>query len=272
MSDAQGLTTDTAPPGGLVGDGVVSTPPGDPAGAAPASAPAGTPDVLAEPPTDQAVFPRSYVESIRREAQTYRGRAQEYDDVFGRYEPQDRDVWFNLARTWESDPSRAAQIMQQIANGVLGETEQKDDKVAEPEVVREYGDQDDPNELTPERVQQMMEEAFQTREQRAAEQKAIDDVMGEVRAAGYDPNTAEGFMVLWNANNQTNGDIKAAAEMVQTYRQTIVDEYVQGRSSGRVAMPSASGGVQATPNGEPIRNFDDARRAADRFLQERRGA
>ena len=78
-------------------------------------------------------------------------------------------------------------------------------------------------------------------------------------------------MVLWNANHETGGDIAKAAEMVKTYRQGVIDEYVQGRSSGRVALPT-SGGVQATGQAAPITNFDDARRAADRYLQERRGA
>jgi hypothetical protein len=118
----------------------------------------------------------------------------------------------------------------------------------------------------------MIEAGFQTREQAAAEQRAIDSVMSEVREQGYDPNTAEGFMVLWNANNQTGGDIKAAAEMVKGYRQAIIDEYVQNRSSGRVALPSTNGGVQATSAPGEITNLEDARRATDAFLRERRGA
>jgi uncharacterized protein (UPF0335 family) len=250
MSD-QGLTTDTAPP-------------------VEAFAPAPAPDLLADPSPEQAVFDRGYVESIRKEAQRYRGEAQraaQYE-VFDQYEDQDRQVWIDLARTWAEDPSRAAQVMQSIARGVLGEPQQEPEMTDYQTPPIEAPSDD---ELTPSRVKELIEETFRTRDERAAEQAAIDNVMSEVREHGYDPNTAEGFMVLWNANNQTNGDIAAAAEMVKGYRQSIIDDYVQGRSSGRIAMPTPAG-VQGQANAEPIKNLDDARRAADAFLRERRGA
>ena len=272
MTDTQGLTTDTAPIGAAaVSTGASSAP--DPAGAVSAPAPAGTTDVLAEPPVDQAVFPRSYVESIRQEAARYRNEARTYQ-VFEQYEPQDRDVWINLADTWARNPAQAAQIMQQIATGVLGEQEPvTDNSPPRYEAGAPNGDVSGDDGLTDdERMQKLIDSTLAQRDQAAAEQQAIDQVMRDVRDAGFDPNSAEGFMVLWNANNQTNGDIAQAAEMVRGYRQSIIDDYVQGRSSGRVAMPTPGQGVQATSAGEPITNFEDARKAADNFLRERRGA
>ena len=267
MSDT-GLTIDSAPPA----EAFSSTPVGD----APAGTTSATPasDPLADPTPEQAVFDRGYVESIRKEAQRYRGEAQtaaaraaQYDEVYGQYAPEDQAIWFDLARTWQQDPARAAQIMQQIATGVLGEGQpEMTDYRNEPEQ-QQFEDEG----LTPDKVQAMIDAQFQTREQAAAEQRAVDSVMAEVRAAGYDPDSAEGFMVLWNANHETGGDITRAAEMVKGYRQSVIDEYVQGRTSGRAAMPAASG-VQADSAPAPITNFDDARRAADRFLQGRRGA
>ena len=211
-----------------------------PVGEAPAgltsATPAGAPsDPLADPSPEQAVFDRGYVESIRREAQRYRGEAQtaaqqaaRYDEVFGQYEPADQQVWFDLARTWAQDPAKAAQVMQQIATGVLGE--------GQPEMT-DYRNEPAPEQvdegLTPDKVQAMIDAQFQTREQAAAEQRAVDSVMAEVRSAGYDPDSAEGFMVLWNANHETGGDIAKAAEMVKGYRQSVIDDYVAGRTSGR---------------------------------------
>ena len=95
--------------------------------------------------------------------------------------------------------------------------------------------------------------------------------MAEVRSAGYDPDSAEGFMVLWNANHETGGDITKAAEMVRGYRQSVIDEYVQGRTSGRVTTP-VSGGLQATAAPAEIRNIEDARKATEAFLKGQRGA
>lgn len=224
---------------------------------------------------DQAVFDRGYVDSLRREGQKYRTEAQQaaqsaqrYNDVFGVYEQQDQDAWLDLMNTWAQDPEVAARRMQRIATGVLGDgtamTNSMDGEPQEPVETAE-------DQLTPAKVKEMIEAGFQTREQQASEQRAVDNVMAEVRAQGFDPDTAEGFMVLWRANHETGGDIKAAAESVRGYRQQVIDEYVQGRSSGRVAIPTGNG-VQATANDQPITNLEDARRAADNFIRGQRGA
>jgi hypothetical protein len=90
-------------------------------------------------------------------------------------------------------------------------------------------------------------------------------------AAGYDPESAEGFTVLYNANHFTGGDIAKAVEMVRARDQKLIDDYVAGRS-GKRPSPSPAGGIIATPQSEPITNLDDARRATDAFLKDRRGA
>jgi hypothetical protein len=254
-----GLTTDNAPSSQQL-----------PAAATPSAspAPAGT-DLLGDPPADQAVFDRGYVDSLRREAQRYRTEAQPYNEVFGVYDEQDRQVWMDLARTWATDPNQAAQIMQQIANGVLGGPEEPSPQGMPAEPI-DAADTDQ-EELTPERVQQLIDAQFSAREAQAAEARAVQEVYSELHAAGFDENTAEGFMVLWNANHSTNGNIAEAVKMTNDYKQSIIDGYVQGRSSGSVPMPSQNG-VQATPFGEPIKNLEDAKRATDAYLKERRGA
>lgn len=266
MSD-NGLTTDGAPP-------AVETP-------APTSAPApaATDDPLAAPPDEQAVFPRSYVEKVRGEAQRYREQAttanaelQSYNDVYGAYPDEDRQVWFQLARDWAEDPARAAAVMQQIAQGVLGDQQPQQ---PEPGQTGWQGEaptlEETMEQLTPEQVRQMIDDSMAARDASAAEQRAINDVFSEVRAAGFDPESADGFSVLYNANHFTGGDITKAVEMVRARDQKIIDDYVAGRSGAR-PMPSPAGGVVANPNTEPITNLDDARRAADAFLKERRGA
>jgi hypothetical protein len=251
--DSGGLTTDNAP-----SSQTTATPSVPPAPAA---------DPLGDPPADQAVFDRGYVESLRREAQRFRAEAQPYNEVFGVYDEQDRQVWMDLARTWATDPNQAAQIMQQIANGVLGGAEEPSPQGMPADDTPES----DPEELTPERVQQLIDAQFTAREAQQAEARAVQEVYSELHAAGFDENTAEGFMVLWNANHSTNGDIAQAVKMTNDYKQSIIDGYVQGRSSGSVPMPSQNG-VQAQPFGEPIKNLEDAKRATDAYLKERRGA
>lgn len=275
MSDApatDGLTTGNLP------DSVANQPP--PAAATPPvqppAAPVGSADELEALPEDQAVFSRSYVEKVRGEAQRYREAArsaERYNDVFGQYDEGDQQVWLDLARTWATDPNRAAQVMQQIAGNVLGEAgvgaDDAGGAVSPDDPLRGYeGDED---ELTPQRVQELIDQQFTAREAKAAEAAAIEEVYAEVRQAGYDPSSAEGFAILWDANHATNGDIAAAVKLAKVREQKIIDGYVQGRASGTVPMPAAHG-VQATSVGEPITNLDDAKRATDAFLRERRGA
>lgn len=277
MSDAsEGLTTSNLPDSTAANIGNQSQSPA----ATPPAPPAPAADPLGELPADRAVFDRGYVDSVRREAQRYRDEArtsaataQTYTDVFGQYDDADRGVWLDLARTWATDPNRAAELMQQIAGNVLGEsgatagTTGPGDPATDEILERAGGEA-----LTPEKIQELIDARFTAREAQQAEAKMIDEIYGEIRAAGFDPETTEGFGILYNANHFTNGNITEAIKMTQQYRQSIVDEYVQGRSSGRVAMPTSGNGVGATQTAEPIANLEDAKRATDAFLRERRNA
>jgi hypothetical protein len=275
MSDAPatgGLTTDAVPAGITANQ----SPP--PAATPTVASPPSADPLDADLPADRAVFDRGYVESIRKEAQRYREEAKsaaQYDAVFGQYDEPDREVWMDLARTWATDPNRAAEIMQQIAGNVLGEAVAGAGSAgaAGPGGLPDPVEQEltASEQLTPERVQELIDAKFSAQEAQRAEARAIEDVYSEVRTAGFDPDSAEGFMVLWNANHFTNGNITEAVKMTNTYKQSIIDGYVQGRSSGKLPMPTANG-APATGLGEPIKNLDDAKKATEAFLRERRGA
>jgi hypothetical protein len=246
--------------------------------AAPESAREGTAggDPFAELPADQPLFPRSYVEKLRTEGHKYRTEAQtaaqkfaEYDQVYNVYPDEDRQVWLNIARTWAVDPVRAAQAMQTIAASVLEEGETMD---TSPDDTADTTDNTDytPESLTPDAVQDMIQQAMAAQAQSAAEAQAIDEVYAEVRSHGYDPNSRDGFMVLWTANNETDGDIAAAVERMQQYRQGIIDDYVAGRG-GAHPTPAPNGGIAANQQVE-ISSFEDARKATEAFLRGQRGA
>lgn len=260
MSDTPSEATPAAesPPPAAAPPPAASTPPADSAGG----------DPFTELPVDQALFPRSYVEKLRNEGHKYRTEAQtaaqkaaEYDQVYGRYEPEDRRVWFELANAWAYDPSQAAQMMQEIAQAVLTEG-----KPAEPaKAAVSDADIPIPDDLTPEKVQAMIDERIAAQQQATAQQHAVETIYQEVRGHGYDPESREGFMVLWTANNETDGDIGAAVEKMKQYRQGIIDEYVAGRSGPR-PVPAPNGGVAANQSVE-IGSFEDARKATDAFLR-----
>jgi hypothetical protein len=75
-------------------------------------------------------------------------------------------------------------------------------------------------------------------------------------------------MVLWTANNETDGDLNKAAEKIKADRQKIIDDYVSGRSGSRAALTPNAGVVAQTD--QPIKNLDDARKATEAFLRNQR--
>jgi hypothetical protein len=246
--------------------------PSTPAPAEPTPAAAPTDDLFANPVgDDQPLVSRGFAENLRSEGAKYRQElraAQEqlngYEAVFGGYEQADRDVWFDLARTWQTDPARAAATMQAIANAVM---EEQGGVPAETPATPPTPDMtpDANGLLTQEQVQQMIADALGQRDQAAHEDQMVAQVLTEVRAEGIDPDGIEGMMVLWTASNQTNGDIKAAAAKLREYRQSVIDGYVQGRANGTAPTPSA-GGVPGTELPQ-VGSWDDIRKGAARFME-----
>lgn len=261
IAPSTGMTTTTAP---------VTAPDTAPVTTTPTAA-----DVFAEPDAAQAVFDRGYVERLRREGARYRTEHQSaaealgnYERVFGTYDAADRQVWMDLASTWATDPNEAARVMNQIAQAVLTPAE-----AATATPPAEAGTEPDGGlgDLTPDKVQEMIANALTEQQQAAKEQHAVEEVYSEIRAAGYDPSTMEGFMVLWLANNGGNGDIQAGIKEMQGYRQKVIDEYVAGRSNGHHPTPTPANGAVATAQ-EPVHDLKDARKAAEAFIRAQHGA
>lgn len=254
----------------------MSDTPADTGAAAPEpSPPAPTPadaggggDELAELPADQALFPRSYVEKIRTEAQKYRTEAQtaaqrvaEYDKVYADYEDADRKAWFDLAETWKVDPNAAASWMRDVAAKVLGDGDDIQDTGEQAEALDEI----EAAGLTPDQVQQMITEALTTRDQAAAQERAVNTVYDELRGHGIDPDTADGLWVL-ATTNQENITLDEAVAKFRQRDQKIIDDYVAGRTKGTHPIPGPNGGVAANQTTE-ILTFEEARKATEAFLR-----
>jgi hypothetical protein len=280
MSDINSNTqTDGGAPGSVGGAAPAGT-------SVPATAPAGaasSQDVFADLPADQAVFDRGYVDSIRREGQRYRTTAQEvqaraqlYDQVFGGYEEGDRNTWLNLASMWQTDPNQAATIMGNIAKAVLGDADGAETHAAPtgqpaPGINGDGLSAEDAEAaatatgLTPEQVQQMIADTLAEREATQQQEQAVQGVYAEMAAKGYQPDTLEGFMVLYLANQDGTGNVQAGIDKLSAYRQQVVDEYVQGRANGHHPTPSPNG---LLPNATPeVHDLEGARKAAEAFIR-----
>ena len=255
-------------------DGVAAEAPAEaPAEAAPvAEAPAADDPFDAEL-GDDAVFPRGYVEKLRKQGQTYREQMQEkaeqleqYENVYGQYENEDRRTWFQMAQEWARDPRAGAEMMQRIADAVLDDgvtpEEATEQVIAEDQVAAE-AEQAGVN-LTPEQIQQMIDERVAAQDFERQQEQAIEQIFSEIKAAGFEPRSRDGQAILWTANNETDGDIAKAIEAHKADRQKVIDDYVAGKSAP-TSRPAPSDGVLAS-QAPAIDTLDDAFKAANAYI------
>lgn len=247
-----------------------SVPTGD-VGSAPAADTGSFGDDGLTMPDGQQLFDRSYVTKLRDEAANYRTQlrdAQERSsryEVLDRYDDADRQVWIELAQSWEQDPYQAAAAMRQIAERVLGDMQQEQEDVGGDSLF----DGDDLTAMTPEKVQEIVAAELARQAEEAELESAVEGVYGELRQAGIDPTSPDGFMVLWRASNQTNGDVAKALEQHQQYKQSIINDFIAAKSSGGAIAPVPNGIAGAER--PQVGNLDDAFAAGRAFLERGNG-
>lgn len=199
----------------------------------------------------QDMFPRDYVEKLRRESAGYRERAkqaEQYEQYFGGYDDSDRQVWFGLAQTMQSDPRAAAEYMKQISDGILNDYQEQ-----VPQAQQNPGN---PNYVTMEQFQQW--------QQNSALESEVAGIEREATAMGYNTNSAEYIQLLWTAQHQTNGDLNAAHEAINGERQRIIDEYLATKSQDASRMPQTPGASGASPGGQrELKTWADAQAALE---------
>jgi hypothetical protein len=261
--------TDTAPvdtaPASVDSSPAVDAPVSVPTDTAPLDSGSGAESEIALP-DGQRMFERTYVEKLREEAARYRTQLREQQEaaakyeVFGKYEDDDYQVWQSLADTYLRDPAQAAEMMRTISERILGGATPEE---ATQQVIAEQTDDD--VFVTPDKVAELVK-AELAREREAAQQEAaVESIYAEIREAGFDPMSIDGYQVLWRATNETGGDIAKAVASHRAYRQQIIDDYVRGKSSQPNAAPAPNGTTgQARPK---IDNLNDAFAAGQEFLR-----
>lgn len=225
-------------------------------------------------PDGQQLFDRSYVTKLRDEAANWRTQLREVQErasryeVLDRYDDADRQVWIELAQSWEQDPYQAAAAMRQIAERVLGDIEQQQQQPGNDSLF-DGDDDDDLSAMTPEKVQEIVAAELARQAEEAELEAAVEGVYGEIRQAGIDPTSPDGFMVLWRASNQTNGDVAKALEQHQQYKQSIINEFIAAKS-GAGAVPPVANGIAGAERPQ-VANLDDAFAAGRAFLERGNG-
>lgn len=236
-----------------------AAPPAAPAQEAPSTSAAPAAPAEADPFDNAEVqtFDRSYVTRLRQEAAERRTAVRTYEDAFSAYTPEQRDGWLALAsKLAADDPSsqaEAAQIMLEVAQGILGPgsiTETPETPSGEPDLGEKQF-------LTNEQLEAKLAE----RERQAAIDAEVKKVQEEVSELGYKEGTADYQDLMWRAVNQHGHDLKAAHEARQAERQAIIDAYL--------ADVEANGGLTVPRNGQsgrqpsPITDFKAARASVE---------
>jgi hypothetical protein len=225
---------------------------------------------------NEGIVPRGRYDKIAKEGQAYREQARtleqqlsEYEQVYGQYDPDDKQAWFAMASEFARDPRAGAEMMKRISDAVLNDgltPEEATEQVIAEDVMTAEVEQQAGGNLTPEQVEQIVSERLAAAEQQRALDSEVESIFQQLRAADIEPESPRGTYVLALAQKETGGDIAKALEIVQAERQQIIDEYVSGKAATPAPKTAPDSGMLATQAPE-VHNLEDAFKASRRFIE-----
>jgi hypothetical protein len=192
-------------------------------------------------PQEQSIDP-AYVEQLRREAAERRAKLKTYEDVFGLYDDEDRQVWFELAKVVAQDPKEGGKMMYELGRRLLGEEEETEPKTETPP---------DPVQI----VDKIVSEKLSAWE----EEQQIREIQQEARALGYDPDSREYLNLLWVAYRETNGDLKAAHQKIEADKERLVQEFLEAQKAQNEQFPPQPASGTVAGNEREIRTLEEAK-------------
>ena len=205
-----------------------------------------TPEIDTSVVEDPPVFSAEYVAGVRNEAARYRTEANRYKQAFEGYDDETVDTWLTAVATWKEDPATVAEWMVEQGSPYLDKNNEEAFNEAEMPLTR--------NDL-----QQILAE----RDNESATDMAVQSVMSEASELGYEPGSSEYIQLLYIANNETEGDLVAAAEVLDQQYTKMIEAYI-AEKSGNMAPPP-TGGIAANQDG--VIDWKEARAAAEQRIQ-----
>jgi len=237
-----------------------------------APAPASVPDTPA-PEQEPDVFDRAYVEKLRAEAAGNRTKYAPYRDVFESADDDVREYVLELSRTLINDP--------------LATIEELDGLVAELKAAKAKRDGEDFSAPAAEpkaspvsdKAQPMTRaewERIRDEEKSVAErEQEMQALRAEVRDLGYKSVDEDEYgdlaSLLAIATRVTGGDLKKAHELRATRFEQEVNARVEAkieaiRTGKEKWAPVSSAGTSPAPLGEKPKTLQEARRAANAYV------
>ena len=205
-----------------------------------------TPEIDTSVAEEPSTFSAEYVSELRSEAARYRTEANHYKQAFEGYDDETADTWLTAAATWKDDPATVAEWMVEQGSPYLDKN--NEEALTEAEMP-----------LTRNDLQQILAE----RDNESATDMAVQSVMSEASELGYEPGSSEYIQLLYIANNETEGDLVAAAEVLDQQYTKMIEAYI-AEKSGNMAPPP-TGGIAASQDG--VIDWKEARAAAEQRIQ-----
>ena len=219
------------------------------------------PELAAEPD----VFPREYVEELRREAAEWRTKYQGYNQKFDGYTEDEReallDYMFHARRAEAGDPESTAWL-----NEMFGTDEEPD--VEQTQTAPQF-DEESFRRLAREEAERLVQE----QQAQAAQVQAVQSVQTRAQDLGYEVGSDDYVLLLKYANEADTGDpIQTGHERVQAYHQQIIDQHlkaIQAQNEQVPTLPRNNG--QAPSQVQSPRTWQEARDAMHERLTREHG-
>ena len=201
---------------------------------------------VVETPAEPDMFDRKYVEDLRRENAKWRTQAQQYNEVFGDLDDEDKQAWFQIIDLANSGDPDAIQYLGQ-ALGFVGEEAPVEEPV------------DQPQYLTPEQAREIArQEAYEllsAQEEQRSRAQQIDTIQSRAKNEfGVEPGSDDYVLLLHRANQLDpseveGGDLLAAAHaQLQAEKQAQWDAFVAQKTQAAAGSPIIAPGNGMAPS------------------------
>lgn len=204
------------------------------------------------PAPEPDMFPRDYVEELRREAAEWRTKYQSYNQKFDGYTDDEKeallDYMFHARRAEAGDPESINWLNEMFGadDDALADSAPQFDEATFRQLAREEA-----------------ERLVQEQQAQQAQVQAVHTVQSRAQDLGYEVGSDDYILLLKYANEADGDDpIASGHERVQAYKQQIIDAHlktIQNQNAQQPNLPRQAG--SAPSQASPPRTFEEARNA-----------
>lgn len=209
--------------------------------------PAGDVTPAGDPTPDPDMFPRDYVEELRKENAGYRTRAKTYEDAFDGLSDADQATILELAKRAKQDPREVAAWMREQANA--WDPADGVDPLGDPEGEPQFLTKAD------------LDAELSARAEADRRQAQISAIEKQAADLGYELDSEDYVALMHVAVKQTAGDIAKAHEHLEAKKRAAVDAWLASKAAETDATPTPPMGGSAPGSERPIRTLAEAEAA-----------